>query len=58
MDHRLRLYDNPFKQSFYLLISLGFIIAGMLLLRNPKFSAGAPNVMTHFSHDRLTFFGE
>lgn len=55
MDHTLRLYGNPFKQSLYLLISLGFVAAGLLLLRSPKYSAGALNVV--MAYLCIGFFG-
>jgi len=55
VDHTLRLYSNPFKQSLYLLISLGFVAAGLLLLRGPKFSADALNVV--IAYLCIGFFG-
>jgi hypothetical protein len=45
VEHTLSLYSNPFKQSLYLLGSLGFVVTGPLLLRDPKFRAGGPNVV-------------
>jgi hypothetical protein len=40
VDHTLRLYSNPFKQSLYLLGTLGFVAIGVVLLRSAKFSTG------------------
>jgi hypothetical protein len=55
VDHTLRLYSNPFKQSLYLLGSFGFVAAGLLLLRDPKFSANARNVV--IAYLCIGFFG-
>lgn len=38
VDHTLRLYSNPLKQSLYLLISLVFVAIGVLMIRDPKSS--------------------
>ena len=40
MDHTLRLYSNPFKQSLYLLGALAFVAAGVLILHDPTSDAG------------------
>ena len=55
MDHTLRLYSNPFKQSLYLLVALGFVAAGLLMLRDPQFSADTAHaVMAYLC---IGFFG-
>jgi hypothetical protein len=55
MNHSLRLYSNPFKQSLYLLGSLAFVAAGFLLLRDPKFRADPVNVV--MAYIDIGFFG-
>jgi hypothetical protein len=36
VDHTLRVYSNSFKQSLYLLGSLGFVAVGLPMLSDPK----------------------
>lgn len=55
MDHMLRLYNSPFKQSLYLLGSLSFVAVGLLLLSEPKFRASTPNVV--MAYLCIGFFG-
>ena len=55
VDHTLRLYGNPFKQSLYLIGSLGFVAAGLLLLRDPQFSADTVHVA--MAYLCIGFFG-
>jgi len=55
VDHSLRLYTNPFKQSLYLLGSLGFVAVGLLLFLDPKFRANTANVIGDYFV--IGFFG-
>jgi hypothetical protein len=55
VDHTLCLYSNPFKQSLYLLGSLGFVAVGFLLLSEPKFRANTSNVV--MAYLCIGFFG-
>jgi hypothetical protein len=55
VNHRLRLYSNPFKLSLYLLGSLGFVAAGLFLLHDPSFRAFVPNVV--LAYVDIGFFG-
>jgi hypothetical protein len=39
VDHTLRLYNNPLKQALYLVAMLGFVAAGVLMVRDSRTTA-------------------
>jgi hypothetical protein len=55
VDHALRLYDSPFKQSAYLCASLVFVAVSLALLHDPKTRANVEDVVGAYLG--IGFFG-
>jgi hypothetical protein len=55
VERTLRFYGNPFKQSLYLLGSLGFVAVGLLMLSDPRIRANTPRAV--IAYLCVGFFG-
>jgi hypothetical protein len=55
VDQTLRIYSNPLKLILYFCASLGFVVAALLLLRDPTFRVNASK--TAIAYVAVFFFG-